>query len=132
MAYQAGLRLDKFWKASMEAPPEEEKSPPAPTQTGASSAHPRSPNTCRARFGSGVLQVGDVWLRKILEWSDEDFVSIRQQWDQHMKSLLALPEAQECFDLLVRMVEERRSAIDRYGYLSKTTESDKEQEIESK
>jgi hypothetical protein len=98
MAYQAGLPLDKFWAVQVGAPTEEDR------------------RRCISFKNSADEE---VWLRKILDFSETDFAMAHAKWLQSLESMLENnSEAKACDVRLRDMTAQLRNAVGRYGYLS--------------
>ena len=95
MAFQAGLALDKFW------------------------AIKEVQHTVAREDATTVLVANGVVLEKILSLSDDEVAALRQEWADHLQTLLTTnTQADTCHQKLQEAIMQRQMAIEKYGYLS--------------
>lgn len=96
MAFQSGLPLDLFWAIQSASP-----------------ANPEDSDWCEAN---------GIWIRKVLQHSDDEVLIEKQQWAGHVEQLVAnRPDVAACQERLAKMTKQRVEAIERYGYLNELT-----------
>ena len=105
MSFQANLPLDKFYAVM------------SPSDNRAMTAVPTDQLPC------DVLRLKpDLHLQKALSFTEVELSNEKKAWAAHLSSMTkANEEAADCQGRLKQMIEQRKVAVDKYGYLSTLT-----------
>jgi len=97
MAFQAGLPLDKFYSIHSGAIPRETNGDAKP----------------------GFEYVGgcdEVWLKKVLPFTESELITVHNQWVGHIRAFLEMnADANSCHDTMKRLSAQMCDATDHYG-----------------
>lgn len=70
---------------------------------------------------------GNVWLKKVLTFTDEEFTACHEEWACHMQSLLeSNPAAKHCRHMLSSVTDQLCKAIEQYGFLREVLQEEEE------
>jgi len=105
MSFQANLPLDKFYAVM------------SPSDNRAMSAVPTE------ELPDDVLRLKpDLHLQKALLFTEVELSNEKKAWAAHLSSMTnANEEAADCQGRLKQMIDQRKVAVDKYGYLSTLT-----------